>query len=81
MEFHLAAKSHCHRLNAFQQKYPGETASNVSTITHFVQRFHDKGSVEDRKQSGRLLFVNTKVIDVETALQRSSMKSSRKLAV
>ncbi|GFX44966.1 DUF4817 domain-containing protein [Trichonephila clavipes] len=59
-------------INAFQQKYPGETAPNASTIT--VQRFRDTGSVADRKQSGRASIVKTKVADVETALQRNPMK-------
>ncbi|GFT58928.1 DUF4817 domain-containing protein [Trichonephila clavipes] len=74
MEFYFAIKSQCRVINAFQQKYPGETAPNESTITLLVQRFRDTGSVSDRKRSGRASIVKTKVTDVESALQRSLMK-------
>ncbi|GFT40631.1 DUF4817 domain-containing protein [Trichonephila clavipes] len=60
-------------INAFQQKYPGETAPNASTRTRIVQRFRDTGPVAHRKQSSRAngtaSIVKTKVTDVETALQ------------
>ncbi|GFQ98185.1 hypothetical protein TNCT_636021 [Trichonephila clavata] len=52
--------------------------SNESTITCLVR---DIGSVADRKRSGRASVVKTKVAGVETALQRSPMKSIRKFAV
>ncbi|GFQ83612.1 hypothetical protein TNCT_217631 [Trichonephila clavata] len=48
-------------------------------MTRLVQRFRDRGLVTDRKRSGRASLVKTKVADVETALQRSLLKSSRKL--
>ncbi|GFX70207.1 DUF4817 domain-containing protein [Trichonephila clavipes] len=62
-----------------QQKYPGETASNASTITLLVQRFRGTGSVVDRKRSGRASIVKMKVADVEKKSnekqeQRSPMK-------
>ncbi|GFX36533.1 DUF4817 domain-containing protein [Trichonephila clavipes] len=50
-ELYFAVKSHCRVINAFQQKYPGETAPNASTITVLVQRFHGTGSVADRKRT------------------------------
>ncbi|GFX49643.1 hypothetical protein TNCV_4902851 [Trichonephila clavipes] len=34
-----------------EQKYPGETSPNASTITRLVQRFRDTESVADRKHS------------------------------
>ncbi|PRD22690.1 UNVERIFIED_CONTAM: hypothetical protein NCL1_48450 [Trichonephila clavipes] len=61
-------------INTFQQKYPGETAPNASTITLLVQRFRDTGSVADKKRSGRASIVKMKVANVETALQRSPLK-------
>ncbi|GFT89855.1 DUF4817 domain-containing protein [Trichonephila clavipes] len=69
VEFYFSTKSHGHVINAFQQKYPGETSPNASTITHVVQRFRDLGSVEYKKQSGRTSIVKKKVEDVETALK------------
>ncbi|GFR33191.1 DUF4817 domain-containing protein [Trichonephila clavata] len=74
VEFWFASKAHCRVTNAFQQKYPGETAPNASTITRLVQGFRDTESVADRKRSGRASIVKTKGADVETVLQRSSMK-------
>ncbi|GFS73743.1 DUF4817 domain-containing protein [Trichonephila clavipes] len=74
VEFYFATKSHSRVMNAFQQKYPGEAALNASTITLLVQRIRGTGSVADRKRSGRASLVETKVADVETALQRSPMK-------
>ncbi|GFR09919.1 transposable element Tc3 transposase [Trichonephila clavata] len=50
-------------------------------ITCLEQRFCNAGSVADRKRSGRPSIVNTKVVDVETTLQKSSMEKSRKFAV
>ncbi|GFV59360.1 hypothetical protein TNCV_1706221 [Trichonephila clavipes] len=38
-------------INAFQQKYPGETAPNASTMTRLVQRLHDIESVADRQEA------------------------------
>ncbi|GFW31577.1 DUF4817 domain-containing protein [Trichonephila clavipes] len=73
-EFYFSTKSHCRVINEFQQKYPGETTPNASTITRLVQQFRDSGSVADRKRSGRASIVKTKVADVVTALQRSPMK-------
>ncbi|PRD27337.1 UNVERIFIED_CONTAM: hypothetical protein NCL1_35634 [Trichonephila clavipes] len=58
VEFYLAIKSHCRVINAFQQKYSGETASNASMITLLVQRLRDTGSVADRKRSGRVYLKN-----------------------
>ncbi|GFW96723.1 DUF4817 domain-containing protein [Trichonephila clavipes] len=74
VEFYFAIKSHCHVTNAFQQICPGETAPNASTITLLVQRFRDTGSVADRKRSGRASIVKTKMVDMETVLQRSPLK-------
>ncbi|GFV02527.1 DUF4817 domain-containing protein [Trichonephila clavipes] len=71
---HFAIKSHCRVINAFRQKYRGDTAPNASTITVLVQWILDKGSVADRKRSDRAYIVKTKVTDVETALQRSPLK-------
>ncbi|GFS74958.1 DUF4817 domain-containing protein [Trichonephila clavipes] len=76
VEFYSAIKSHCRVINAFQQKYPGETAANASTITLLVQRCRDTGSVAGRKRSGRASIVKAKVTDVETTLQRSQLKGS-----
>ncbi|GFX94803.1 DUF4817 domain-containing protein [Trichonephila clavipes] len=56
------------------QKYPSETAPNALTTTLSVKRFHDTGSVADRKRSGRASIVKTKVADMETALQRSPLE-------
>ncbi|GFY17309.1 hypothetical protein TNCV_1090831 [Trichonephila clavipes] len=39
-ELYFAIKYHCCVINAFQQKYPGETAPNASVITVSVQRLH-----------------------------------------
>ncbi|GFV50945.1 DUF4817 domain-containing protein [Trichonephila clavipes] len=64
VEFYFATKSHCRVINAFQQKYPGETAPNESTITRLVQRFSDTGSVADRERSDRASIVKMKVVDV-----------------
>ncbi|GFY21731.1 DUF4817 domain-containing protein [Trichonephila clavipes] len=44
-------------------------------ITLLVLRLRDTGSVADRKRSGRAFIMKTKVTDVETALQRSPLKS------
>ncbi|GFV13372.1 DUF4817 domain-containing protein [Trichonephila clavipes] len=74
VEFYFATKSHCRERNAFQQKYPGETALNASTIPRLVHQFRDTGSVADRKRYGRASIVKTKVTDVETPLQRNPMK-------
>ncbi|GFU41299.1 DUF4817 domain-containing protein [Trichonephila clavipes] len=74
VEFYFAIKSHCRVINAFQKKYPGETAPKTSTITLLVQWFSDTRSVANRKQSGRASVVKTKVPDVETALERSPLK-------
>ncbi|GFW84800.1 uncharacterized protein TNCV_680881 [Trichonephila clavipes] len=74
MEFYFVTKSHCHVINGFQQKLPGETAPNASTITHLLRQFHGTGSVADRKQSCGASLVKPKVADVETALQRSQIK-------
>ncbi|GFX93130.1 DUF4817 domain-containing protein [Trichonephila clavipes] len=51
-----------------------EKAPNASMITLLVQRLRDTGSVVDRKPSGRVFIMKTKVADVETALQRSQLK-------
>ncbi|GFS54846.1 DUF4817 domain-containing protein [Trichonephila clavipes] len=75
VEFYFTLKSRCRGINAFHLKYPGKTAPNVSMITLLVQRLRDKGSIADRKRSGRALIMKTKVADVETALQRSSLKT------
>ncbi|GFR00901.1 DUF4817 domain-containing protein [Trichonephila clavata] len=80
-KFYFATKSHSRVINAFRQKYPGETAPNASKITLLVQRFRAAGSVAGRKRSDRSSLVKMKVTDVETALQRSPMKISRKLTV
>ncbi|GFX77959.1 DUF4817 domain-containing protein [Trichonephila clavipes] len=72
-EFYFVIKSHCHVINAFQQKCFGETAPNVSTVTLLVQ-FRYTGSVADRNRSGRAAIVKTNVADVETTLQRSPLK-------
>ncbi|GFV24669.1 DUF4817 domain-containing protein [Trichonephila clavipes] len=69
-----ATISHCRVINAFQQKYPGETALNASTITRLVQWFCGTRLVADRKGSGRASIAEMKVVAVETALQRSLMK-------
>ncbi|GFT09712.1 DUF4817 domain-containing protein [Trichonephila clavipes] len=61
-------------INAFQQKYPGETPPNESTKTLSMQRFRDTGSVADKKRSGRASIVKAKVAHVDTALRRSPMK-------
>ncbi|GFU65300.1 DUF4817 domain-containing protein [Trichonephila clavipes] len=61
-----------------KQKYPDETAPNTSTITHLVLRIRNTGSIADKKRSGRQSIVNTKVADVETALQISLLKNSPK---
>ncbi|GFW48437.1 DUF4817 domain-containing protein [Trichonephila clavipes] len=74
MEFYFAIISHGRVINAFQQKYPGETAPNASTITLLLQRFRDTESVVDKKRSGLASIVKTKVADLETALQRSPLK-------
>ncbi|GFT34006.1 CCHC-type domain-containing protein [Trichonephila clavipes] len=74
VEFYFAIKSNCHVINAFQPKYPGETAPNSSTITLLVQRFRDTGSVANKKRSGRASKVKTKVADEETVLQRSPLR-------
>ncbi|GFX45352.1 DUF4817 domain-containing protein [Trichonephila clavipes] len=74
VEFYFAVKSHSRVINTFQQIYPGETAPNASTITLFVQRFRDTGSVAEMKPSGRASIVKTKRADVEIALQRSALK-------
>ncbi|GFT69362.1 DUF4817 domain-containing protein [Trichonephila clavipes] len=74
VEFYFAVKSHCRVINAFQQKYPGETAPNASIITLLVQWLRDTGSVADRKRSGRAFIMKTQVADVESALQRSQFK-------
>ncbi|GFV28306.1 DUF4817 domain-containing protein [Trichonephila clavipes] len=73
VEFYFAIKSHCHVINAFQQKHPGETP-NASTITLLEQQFRDTGSIVDRKRSGRASIGKTKVADVETVLQRNPLK-------
>ncbi|GFS73761.1 hypothetical protein TNCV_1458061 [Trichonephila clavipes] len=52
MEFYFAIKSHCRVINAFQQRYLGETAQNASMIAFLVQRLHDTGSVADEKRLG-----------------------------
>ncbi|GFX66742.1 ig-like and fibronectin type-III domain-containing protein 2 [Trichonephila clavipes] len=74
VEFYFATKSHCLVINAFQQKYPGETAPNASTITLSVQRFRDTGLVADKKRSGRASIVKEKVVDLQTCLRRSPIK-------
>ncbi|GFR17776.1 DUF4817 domain-containing protein [Trichonephila clavata] len=80
-KFYFATKSHSRVINTFRQKYPGETAPNGSKITHLVQRFCAAGWVAGRKRSGRASLLKMKVADVETALQRSPTKISRKLTV
>ncbi|GFX48709.1 DUF4817 domain-containing protein [Trichonephila clavipes] len=52
----------------------GETAPNASTITRFVQRFRDTGSVADGKQSGRASVFEMKMADEQTVLQRNPIK-------
>ncbi|GFS88085.1 DUF4817 domain-containing protein [Trichonephila clavipes] len=74
VEFYFIIKSHFREINVFQQKYPGETAPNESTITLLVQQFHDTGSVVDRKRSSRASLLKTKVANVQNALQRSQFK-------
>ncbi|GFW87138.1 DUF4817 domain-containing protein [Trichonephila clavipes] len=74
VEFYFSTKSHCHVINAFQQKYPSETSPNTSTITQVVLRFRDTGSVAGRKRSGKASRVITKVANVETALQNRPIK-------
>ncbi|GFT51802.1 DUF4817 domain-containing protein [Trichonephila clavipes] len=74
VEFYFEIKPHCRVINAFQQKYPGETAPNASSITLLVQLFHDTGSVADRKRSYRASTVKTKVVSVETLLQIIPLK-------
>ncbi|GFR11111.1 hypothetical protein TNCT_209951 [Trichonephila clavata] len=81
VEFYFATKSHFRVINAFKLIYSGETAPNASVITYLVHWFRDTGSVVDRKRSVRASIVKTKVADVENTLQRSSMESSRKIAV
>ncbi|GFY00328.1 DUF4817 domain-containing protein [Trichonephila clavipes] len=74
VEFYFAMKSHYRVINAFQQKYPGETAPYTSMIILLVQRLRDTGSVVDRKRSGRAFIMKKKATDVETTLQRSPLK-------
>ncbi|PRD28326.1 UNVERIFIED_CONTAM: hypothetical protein NCL1_32708 [Trichonephila clavipes] len=74
VEFYFTIKSHCHVINAFQQKYPGETAPNASMITLLVQRLRDTVSVVSRKRSGRVFLMKTKMAVEEPALQRSPLK-------
>ncbi|GFQ78323.1 DUF4817 domain-containing protein [Trichonephila clavata] len=81
VEFYFATRCPCHVINAFQQKYRDKTAPKASMITRLVQRLRDTESVAHRKQSGRSSVLKMKVADVETALQRSPMKRSQKLAV
>ncbi|GFX87863.1 hypothetical protein TNCV_4373281 [Trichonephila clavipes] len=73
VKFYLAAVSHCHVIKVFQQKYSSETALNASTLTFSVRRFCNTGSVPDRKRSGRVSIVKTKVADMETDLQRKEV--------
>ncbi|PRD26760.1 UNVERIFIED_CONTAM: hypothetical protein NCL1_37234 [Trichonephila clavipes] len=77
VESYFCTKSHCHAINAFQQKYPSETSPNAPTITHLVQQFRYTGSVANRKQTGRALIVKTKVANVETLTKKSNEKTVR----
>ncbi|PRD27713.1 UNVERIFIED_CONTAM: hypothetical protein NCL1_34571 [Trichonephila clavipes] len=72
VEFYFAITSHCCEINAFQQKYPGETAPNSSTITLLVQQLHDTGSVAGRKRSSKALIMKTKVAGKIMATQFKS---------
>ncbi|GFX35301.1 uncharacterized protein TNCV_101081 [Trichonephila clavipes] len=66
------------------QEWWHEECSNYKDgifICDYLQRFRDTEWVADRKRWGRPSILKTKVADVETALQRSRMKSSRKLTV
>ncbi|GFX83880.1 DUF4817 domain-containing protein [Trichonephila clavipes] len=74
VELYFAIKSHSRELNAFQQKYPGETAPTASIIILLVQRLRDTGSVADRKRSGRAFIMKTKVADVVTAIKGNPLK-------
>ncbi|GFY30948.1 DUF4817 domain-containing protein [Trichonephila clavipes] len=70
VEFYFAIKSDFRVINAFEQKYPDETAS----ITLLVQRLRETRSVADRKRSSKVFIMKTKVAVVETTLQRSPLK-------
>ncbi|GFU99290.1 DUF4817 domain-containing protein [Trichonephila clavipes] len=63
VEFYCATNSHCRVINAFQQKYPGETAPKASLIALLVQWLRDTGSVAYRKRSVRAVVSNSRFMD------------------
>ncbi|GFU21830.1 transposon Tf2-6 polyprotein [Trichonephila clavipes] len=75
VEFYCATNSHCRVINAFQQKYPGETTPKASLIALLVQWFRDTGSVAYRKRS-RLepIVENSAFVEVGTTISQSSAK-------
>ncbi|GFV70473.1 DUF4817 domain-containing protein [Trichonephila clavipes] len=74
VEFYFSTKSHGLVINAFQQKYPGETSLNASTITHLVQQFCDTGSIADKKRSGKRVHSENESGRCGDSFKRNSMK-------
>jgi hypothetical protein len=54
LEHYFSTRSHAECQNAFRNYFPDSVVPNKSTIQRLVERFHETGSIDEKRRSSRI---------------------------
>jgi hypothetical protein len=81
LEHYFSTQSHAESQNVFRNFFPDSVVPNMSTIQRLVERFHETGSIGEKRHSGHpSVLSNDSLEDIRACLLQSPRKSLRKLA-